>query len=91
MYGWHEVIEEGEQRITTASGQIRTWDFYSASVGRLPDGRHAIMRVAVDVTEHQRLGALWDTNRRVLNILESITDGFVSLIATCLPVCQSPG
>lgn len=59
---------------------MRCWDFYSASLGRLPDGRHAIMRVAVDVTQRQRLEqALWESNRWMVGILEAITDGFMAL------------
>lgn len=80
LEGWNEVVEEGEHAIQTRSGQTRSWDFYTTSVGRLPDGRHAIIRVAADVTERARLeAALWDTNRRMIDIVEAITDGFLAV------------
>lgn len=78
--GWDEVIEEGEHRIRTPSGQVRRWDFSTAALGKLSDGRRAYMRMAVDVTERRDLeAALWSTNRRVTHILESISDGFIVL------------
>lgn len=72
LYGWDEVVEEGEQSVYTAAGQVRTWDFYTSHVGKFADGRHAIMRLAVDVTERTRLsGILWDNNKKMVNLLEN--------------------
>lgn len=80
LEGWEDVIEEGEQRIRTPSGQVRRWDFSTAALGKLNDGRRAYMRMAVDVTEKRDLEtALWSTNRHVTNILESITDAFIAI------------
>jgi PAS domain S-box-containing protein len=82
LYSSEQRVEEGAQQIRTRYGGELAWDFTSAPLGPLPDGRRAVIRMAVDVTERRQLEAtLWDTNRRMLRILESITDGFFSLDA----------
>ena len=47
--------EDGEHTILTASGDSRIWDFSSASLGRLPDGRPLVLSMARDVTELRQL------------------------------------
>ena len=80
LRGWESAIDEGEQRIRTCDGQVRRWNFTTAALGVLADGRQAIMRMAVDVTERRDLeDALWETNRRMVGILDSITDGFSAI------------
>lgn len=80
LYDWPEPVEEGEHTIFTASGQTRIWEFFTMSIGKLTDGRHGLMRTAIDVSERHRLqSALWETNGRITQILESIGDGFVAI------------
>lgn len=43
-------ISEGEYMIATASGESRIWDFYSAPLGKLSDGRSLVISTAIDVT-----------------------------------------
>ncbi|HEY9808244.1 MAG TPA: PAS domain S-box protein [Halomicronema sp.] len=47
-------VEEGEYEIKTADGNIRVWDFSSASLGKLPDGRSLVMSMAADITERKQ-------------------------------------
>jgi PAS domain S-box-containing protein len=54
LYDLDARVEEGEYLITTRSGETRTWDFHSAPLGRLPDGRRRVITMAVDVTERKR-------------------------------------
>src|SRR5262249_13628215 len=54
LYNLDARVEEGEYIITTRSGETRTWDFHSAPLGRLPDGRRRVITMAVDVTERKR-------------------------------------
>ncbi|MGH9901076.1 MAG: PAS domain-containing sensor histidine kinase, partial [Pyrinomonadaceae bacterium] len=50
---------EGEFIITTNGGVSRVWDFSSASLGKLPDGRRLVVSMATDITERKRAeGAL---------------------------------
>lgn len=80
LYDWPQPVEEGEHTIFTASGQTRIWDFFTMSIGKLTDGRHGLMRTAIDVSERHRLqSALWETNGRITQILESIGDAFVAV------------
>jgi len=50
-------ISEGEYIITTASGETRIWDFYSAPLGKLSDGRSLVISTAIDVTARKQAEA----------------------------------
>jgi PAS domain S-box-containing protein len=54
LYDLDARVEEGEYLLTTRSGETRTWDFHSAPLGQLPDGRRRVITMAVDVTERKR-------------------------------------
>ena len=47
-------IREGESAVRTKSGEKRFWDFSSAPVGLLRDGRRLVTTMAMDVTERRR-------------------------------------
>ena len=53
--GLYEIEEpfEHEAYVTTARGERRIWDFRTAPLGRLPDGRRFVISMAVDVTERR--------------------------------------
>ena len=48
---------DGEHPVICADGAARVWDFSSAPLGSLPDGRRAVIRMAVDVTERKEAQA----------------------------------
>lgn len=50
-------LSEGEYTIATASGDSRIWDFYSASLGKLSDGRSLVISTAIDVTVRKQAEA----------------------------------
>ncbi|MGB7892630.1 MAG: CHASE3 domain-containing protein [Microcoleus sp.] len=50
-------ISEGEYMIATASGESRIWDFYSAPLGQLSDGRSLVISTALDVTARKQAEA----------------------------------
>jgi PAS domain S-box-containing protein len=50
-------ISEGEYMIATASGETRIWDFYSAPLGQLFDGRSLVISTAIDVTARKQAEA----------------------------------
>jgi PAS domain S-box-containing protein len=54
LYHLDSRVQEGEYIITTRSGQTKIWDFSTAPLGRLPDGRRRVITVAVDVTERKQ-------------------------------------
>ncbi len=53
LYAADRSIAEGDYSIRTRSGQTRIWDFSSAPVGRLADGRRLVISTATDVTERR--------------------------------------
>ncbi len=53
LYDIGERVDEGDYVITTADGRERTWHFYSSPLGKLPDGRRAVISMAADVTEER--------------------------------------
>src|SRR5262245_32479546 len=57
LYHLDARVEEGEYVVTTRGGETRIWDFHSAPLGRLPDGRRRVISMAVDVTERKRAEA----------------------------------
>ncbi|MEG4232541.1 CHASE3 domain-containing protein [Microcoleus sp. Pol11C3] len=50
-------ISEGEYMIATASGESRVWDFFSAPLGKLSDGRSLVISTAIDVTARKQAEA----------------------------------
>ncbi|MFB2935838.1 PAS domain S-box protein [Aerosakkonemataceae cyanobacterium BLCC-F154] len=50
-------VYEGEFTIRTSSGETRIWDFYSAPLGKLLDGRKLVISKAIDITERKQAEA----------------------------------
>ncbi|MEG4066351.1 CHASE3 domain-containing protein [Microcoleus sp. Pol11C2] len=50
-------ISEGEYMIATASGETRIWEFYSAPLGQLYDGRSLVISTALDITARKQAEA----------------------------------
>ncbi len=66
LFECEQRVEEGEQPVLTTYGTRVIWDFSSAPLGRLDDGRRAVLRMAADVTNRRELErALQRTNRRL--------------------------
>ena len=51
---YHSLIEK-DITITTKSGETRQWQFSSAPLGPLPDGRLVVISMAVDLTERRKV------------------------------------
>ncbi|WP_460206049.1 sensor domain-containing phosphodiesterase [Scytonema sp. NUACC21] len=70
----HEIkhrVSEGEFTIKTCMGETRIWDFYSAPLGNLPDGRSLVISTAIDVTERkQAVSALIRSEQRFKSTLD---------------------
>jgi PAS domain S-box-containing protein len=54
LYALDGPKAEGEYTIMTRSGQARIWDFSSAPIGQLPDGRRLVISMAMDITERKQ-------------------------------------
>jgi PAS domain S-box-containing protein len=57
LYQLDRQLEEGEFAISTASNEHRCWDFYSAPIGQLSDGRTLVITAALDVTTRKQAEA----------------------------------
>ncbi|MEW6493233.1 MAG: PAS domain S-box protein [Cyanobacteriota bacterium] len=54
LYELNDKVREGEFAIITKQGTRRIWDFSSAPLGRLPDGRRTVISMAADITDRKR-------------------------------------
>jgi PAS domain S-box-containing protein len=55
LYGMEGSRSEGEHEVICADGSVRMWDFRSAPIEKLPDGRRLVISMAVDVTTRHRV------------------------------------
>jgi len=53
LYSLEARVKEGEYIVTTSSGETRIWDFSSAALGKLPDGRRLVISMAMDITKRK--------------------------------------
>lgn len=54
LYYLNDKVDEGECLITTSSGEKLTWDFCSAPLSIMPDGRRMVISMAMDVTARNK-------------------------------------
>lgn len=54
LYKAKTSSHEGAFSITTSTGRTLIWDFSSAPLGQLPDGRRLVISMALDITEQQQ-------------------------------------
>ena len=80
LYQLEHRVDEGEFKIITASGQTRIWDFSSAPLGRLINGKRIVITTAKDVTETKQAEiALKLTQNRFRNTFEQAAVGIAHL------------
>jgi PAS domain S-box-containing protein len=54
IFDYDTRVEEGEYVISSKEGKTLIWDFSSAPLGKLPDGRRLVISMAMDVTERKQ-------------------------------------
>ena len=64
VFGHDAKVNEGEYTITTRHGDKVVWDFCTAPVGELPDGRRLVMSAAKDITERKQVEAELHTAKK---------------------------
>ncbi|MBW7991256.1 MAG: PAS domain S-box protein [Planctomycetes bacterium] len=62
-------VEEGEYFITSKDGKTLIWDFSSAPLEKLPDGRRLVISMAMDVTERKDIEARQQLSGQILECL----------------------
>jgi PAS domain S-box-containing protein len=79
LYGMDHRKYEGDYSIRTKTGSTRIWEFSSAPLGRLPDGRRSVISMAMDVTE--RRGAESEVHRLNTELEKRVLDRTAELEA----------
>ncbi|BAY48688.1 diguanylate cyclase with PAS/PAC and GAF sensors [Scytonema sp. HK-05] len=54
LYNLDCRVAGGEFTVCTRNGNQRVWDFYSAPLGKDPDGRRLVLSTAIDTTERKQ-------------------------------------
>ncbi len=79
LYGLDRRKYEGDYTIRTKTGDMRIWEFSSAPLGRLPDGRRLVVSMAMDVTERRRMTAALSREQEFQRaLLDNLADGVVA-------------
>ncbi|NET09883.1 MAG: EAL domain-containing protein [Symploca sp. SIO2B6] len=66
-------MNEGDFCVITRDGTQRIWQFSSASLGQLPDGRQAVISMAVDMTQQRQADlALRESEQRFRNMAANV-------------------
>ncbi|MBE9228452.1 PAS domain S-box protein [Phormidium sp. LEGE 05292] len=53
LYEQKKRVSQGEYTVTAKTSETRIWNFSSALLGELPDGRRLVISTALDITEQQ--------------------------------------
>lgn len=73
LYKIKERIYEGDFEILTKKGEKRVWEFMSAPLGKLPDGRTTVITMAMDITERKSSEiALRESERKTHTLLDNL-------------------
>ena len=76
LYGLEQRSAEGEHAVITRTGAVRIWDFHSAPLGTLPDGRRLVISTAFDLTERRIIeDSLQESEERLRLVLEAADCG----------------
>ncbi len=88
LYNLNARVKEGEHVVSTSSGETRIWDFSSAPLGKLSDGRRLVISMAVDITERKQAEGILRKNEQTaqaqvveLAKLNRLKDDFLSTVS----------
>jgi PAS domain S-box-containing protein len=76
-----QSLHLGERQVTTANGNVRTWDFHRVALGHLPDGRRLALTAALDVTAYRQLVESERTARRQAEEANSAKSQFLATMS----------
>lgn len=69
LYQIGDVIKESEYKVKTKTGEERIWDFNSAPLEAMTDGRRMVISTAVDITELKKVELELEEQRKNLEEL----------------------
>jgi PAS domain S-box-containing protein len=74
LYSIEGSKNEGEYAVTCHNNTTRTWDFSSAPLGKLSDGRRAVISMAKDVTERKQIENEREITIKLLGLINQNND-----------------
>lgn len=89
LFDTGEIVHEGEFNIRTKDGNTQIWDFRTAPLGKLPDGRRQVVSMANNITEEvrnrQEISQAKEQAEKYLNLAGNIiialdTNGDITLL-----------
>ena len=81
LYSLQQRVDEGEYVVTTSTGEQRIWDFSSAPLGTLPDGRRLVISMARDATERHFLERTLRQQTEELASMNRMKDEFLATLS----------
>lgn len=81
LFALEGPLDEGEFIVRTREGERRVWEFRSAPLGRLPDGRKSVISMGMDTTQrkqaereresfYERIRALREIDKLIMSSLD---------------------
>jgi PAS domain S-box-containing protein len=91
LYGLNGAINEAEFAITTKSGEQRIWNFSSAPLGQLNDGRRITISMAADITERKYAESEAHFLHSIAQAIFESQDFHAALSVALQKVCEATG
>lgn len=94
LHKLQESAAQGEQEITNKCGETLIWDFNSAPLGALQDGRGLVITIASDVTERRRMADSLALSGLVFKTTTNgilVTDGKGTILDVNPAMCEMSG
>ncbi|HEY9636489.1 MAG TPA: PAS domain S-box protein [Coleofasciculaceae cyanobacterium] len=90
-YTLNDRTNDGEFTVTTKDGTNRIWNFSSAPLGQLPDGRRVIISMATDITQRKQAEIEARFLQSVTQALFESQDFHAALAVAIQKVCEATG
>jgi PAS domain S-box-containing protein len=91
LYELNDRVDEGEFLITTKDGTNRIWQFSSAPLGQLPDGRRITISMATDITERKQAESEVRFLHSIAQAIFESQDFYAALSGALQKVCEATG
>ena len=91
LYNLDDRVDQGEFTITTQQGANRIWNFSSAPLGWLTDGRRLIISMATDITERKQVESGVELLHSITQAIFTSQDFHAALNVAIQKVCEATG
>ncbi|HEY9708345.1 MAG TPA: PAS domain S-box protein, partial [Oculatellaceae cyanobacterium] len=91
LYNLNDRVHEGEFLIAIKDGTNRIWQFSSAPLGQLPDGRRITISMATDITERKQAESEVRFLHSIAQAIFESQDFYAALSGALQKVCEATG